>query len=391
MARNKAQSPKVSPINQFSVEWWDVERPTDYPLNARKWKPAAVTKVADSIKNYGWRQPIVVDEAGVIVIGHLRRAAARHAGLTQVPVHIAAGLSPEAIRGLRLADNRTHDEAEWDMELLAREFGELKALDFDLKSTAFSLREIDSLTLKPNPAEDDVPPVPEVPITKPGDLWLLGDHRLLCGDSTYQHDADKAGALGCDACITDPPYNVGKNYGNSTDDSQNAADYLAWNRRWFAVAREYTPVVVLTSGITNLPMWLCDVERTHKIISWVKENQNSRNYIGKTSGFNVWEPILVYGKSKKCVPRDCFTLPIGIQDDTGGHPCPKPVGAWRWLLENFTEPGDSVYEPFMGAGTTLIAAELMQRRAIGIEINPAYCDTTVTRWENLTGKKATRA
>lgn len=125
--------PKVSPINpDFAIEWWDVERPVDYPLNARKWKPAAVAKVAASIKAYGWRQPIVVDDAGVIVIGHLRRAAARQAGLRQVPVHVAAGLSHEAIRGLRLADNRTHDEAEWDMELLAREFGELKALDFDL-------------------------------------------------------------------------------------------------------------------------------------------------------------------------------------------------------------------------------------------------------------------
>jgi len=140
-----AKSPKVSPINsQFAVEWWDIERPTDYPLNARKWKPAAVAKVAASITAYGWRQPIVVDGAGVIVIGHLRRQGARLAGLTQVPVHIAAELSPEAIRGLRLADNRTHDEAEWDTDLLAREFGELKALDFDLKATAFDLTQVDA-------------------------------------------------------------------------------------------------------------------------------------------------------------------------------------------------------------------------------------------------------
>ena len=131
---------KVSPINSnFAIEWWDIDRPTDYPLNARKWKPEAVTKVAMSLKTYGWRQPIVVDKAEVIVIGHLRRAAARQAGMTQVPVHIAADLSPEAIRGLRLADNRTHDEAEWDTDLLAREFGELKALDFDLGATAFQL------------------------------------------------------------------------------------------------------------------------------------------------------------------------------------------------------------------------------------------------------------
>jgi ParB-like chromosome segregation protein Spo0J len=141
MAQKKA---KLSAINDFAIEWWDVERPKDYPLNARKWKPAAVVKVAASIKAYGWRQPIVVDDAGVIVIGHLRRAAARQAGLPQVPVHVAAGLSPEAIRGLRLADNRTHDEAEWDIDLLTREFGELKALDFDLRATGFDLLQVDS-------------------------------------------------------------------------------------------------------------------------------------------------------------------------------------------------------------------------------------------------------
>lgn len=139
MTRNKAPRPNVSPINDLTIEWWDIERPKDYPLNARKWKPEAVAKVADSLRRYGWRQPIVVDDAGVIVIGHLRRVAARSAGFAQVPVHIAAGLSPEAVRGLRLADNRTHDEAEWDTELLAREFGELKALDFDLAATGFHI------------------------------------------------------------------------------------------------------------------------------------------------------------------------------------------------------------------------------------------------------------
>ena len=142
--RKKTSEPIISPINSMQIEWWDVNRPIDYPLNARKWKPEAVAKVADSIKRYGWRQPIVVDDAGVIVIGHLRRMAARQAGLSPVPVHVAAELSPEAVRGLRLADNRTHDEAAWDLELLAREFGELKALNFELAATGFDLVQVDS-------------------------------------------------------------------------------------------------------------------------------------------------------------------------------------------------------------------------------------------------------
>jgi DNA modification methylase len=137
-------------------------------------------------------------------------------------------------------------------------------------------------------------------------------------------------------------------------------------------------------------MWIADIERTHKIIAWVKENQNSRNYIGKTSGFNVWEPVLVYGKAKKCVARDSFSIPIGIQVAADGHPCPKSLEAWSRLVEDFTEHGDLIADPFMGAGTTIIAAEQLSRCAYGLEISPAYCDLTVRRWENLTGHTATR-
>ena len=141
------RKPKVSPINSslptFSVEWWDIDRPRDYPLNARKWTAQAIAKVGNSIKTFGWRQPIVVDSAEIICIGHLRRAAAKAAGLTTCPVHVAADLTPEAIRGLRLADNRTHEEASWDLPMLAKEFGELRALNFDLSKTAFDLTQVD--------------------------------------------------------------------------------------------------------------------------------------------------------------------------------------------------------------------------------------------------------
>src|ERR1017187_7594465 len=141
----------VSP--SFEVEMWDVERPRDYPANARKWSGQALAKVAASIRTYGFRQPLVVDLEETIVVGHLRRAGAREAGLKQIPVHVARDLTAAKIRAYRLADNRTAQEADWDMDLLASEFA-------GLSLTGFDSRELDALLLSPNAAEDDVPPVP---------------------------------------------------------------------------------------------------------------------------------------------------------------------------------------------------------------------------------------
>jgi ParB-like chromosome segregation protein Spo0J len=170
----------------MQIEQWPIDRPKDYPKNARKWSAEAVKKVAASIEAYGWRQPVVVDVEGVIVIGHLRRAAGKFLGLTEVPVHVARDLTPAQIRGLRLADNRTNQEASWDETLLALELAELKDLDFDLGLTAFDMHELDSLLRDPIDEEkaDQAPPLPEIAATRPGDVWLLGSHRVMCGDAT---------------------------------------------------------------------------------------------------------------------------------------------------------------------------------------------------------------
>lgn len=215
-------------------------------------------------------------------------------------------------------------------------------------------------------------------------------HSVLCGDSTRPDTIQRLlGDEKAEVCITDPPYNVGLKYGVAVDDSKSQAEYVSWSRKWFDIARgAVKSCVVLTTGITNLPMWIRDIEPTHRIIAWVKENQCSRNYIGKTSGFNVWEPILVYGKSKKCVARDSFNIPIHIQPDIGDHPCPKSIKAWRWLVENFTDTGDVILDLFLGAGTTIIAAEQLGRVCRGIELDPRYVDLIITRWQNFTGRTA---
>ena len=193
------------------IELWPVDRPKPYPKNARKWTAAAVGKVADSIREYGWRQPIVCDTDDVIIIGHLRLAAAKSLGLGEVPVHVARDLTPAQVKGLRIMDNRSHEEAEWDLTLLAPEIADLQALAFDLSLTGLDGREIDGLLAKPvdDEAANAAPPLPEVAGTRSGDIWLCGPHRVLCGDCTdAQSVARLLGESKPILMVTDPPYGI---------------------------------------------------------------------------------------------------------------------------------------------------------------------------------------
>src|SRR5512135_75173 len=198
----------------MNIELWPIDKPIPYARNARKISEAAVAKVAASIKEFGWRQPIVVDQEGVIIAGHTRLLAAQRLGLKTVPVHVAANLTPAQIKAYRLMDNRSHEEAEWDMELLPLELEDLKALDFDLGLTGFDERELGKLLGSGrHPDEDVVPEVPENPASKPGDLWLLGDlphqHRVLCGDSTSPEALVRLlGDRKPNLMVTDPPYGI---------------------------------------------------------------------------------------------------------------------------------------------------------------------------------------
>ena len=182
-----------------------------------------------------------------------------------------------------------------------------------------------------------------------------------------------------DLVLTDPPYNVGKDYGTH-DDKMTPEVYCEWCRAWFQECRRLSKsAVVVTPALVNLPMWMADVERTHFVIAWTKQNNCSRNYIGPTSGFQTWEPVLVYGKSKKTILRDSIEIAVSQQPEAAGHPCPKPIKLWRWLAEQFTHPGDLILDPFMGSGTTLRAAKDLGRKAIGIEIEERYCEIAARR------------
>jgi DNA modification methylase len=413
-------SAKERKIEGFHVEMWDIDRPIDYPKNARKWSPKAVEKVATSIREFGWRQPVVVDSAGVIVIGHLRRAAGKSIGLTECPVHVAADLSPAKIRALRLADNRTAQEAEWDLDILASEFADLKTFDFDLTITGFDTREIDKFTLSVNPAEDDVPPVPEVPITKPGDLWLLGTHRLLCGDATKTEDV--ARALGDSKpfmLLTDPPYGIEldmewRDRAGHNEMAPAAKSYMKIAMAGKGISgdtiADWSEAFALVPSIEVAYVWhatshLIEVAEGLKRIGFDVRQQIVWNKTVAVMGRQAYnwkhEPCwyaVRHGKTARwngahdqttvwdaASPKHIMS---GSKEEKLPHPTQKPVDLMRRSIVNHGIQGDGVYEPFGGSGTTLAACELTGRTCTCIEIEPRYCDVIVTRWQNLTGKKA---
>ena len=194
---------------EFDVQMWPISAILPYPQNARKIPQAAIDKVAKSIQEFGWQQPIVVEPTGVIVVGHVRRLAALQLGLIEAPVHVARDLTPTQLRAYRLMDNRSHEDAKWDAGILTLELQELKLEGLDLELTGFSGAERDRALLTGNEHENDVPAVPVVPAARPGDVWLCGPHRIICGDCTHPDVVKRV--LNGEApllMVTDPPYGI---------------------------------------------------------------------------------------------------------------------------------------------------------------------------------------
>ncbi len=413
----------------MQIEMWDIDRPKDYKNNARKWSAQAVAKVGSSIKTYGWRQPVVVDREEVIVIGHLRRAAGKSVGEKQCPVHVADNLTPQQIRGLRLADNRTSQESVWDDELLARELQQLSEADFDLSLTGFDPRELeDLLTLPDNDEQADVaPPLPENPVSRPNDLWLCGNrsnqHRILCADATSPEAVARLlGDRKPFLLVTDPPYGISldsewrdraglngcgpaeasymkhrtEGHTNTTISGDTRAD---WSGAFELVPSLQIAYVWHASIFTREV--LNGLERIGFLypqqIIWDKE----RTVLTRTLYWFQHEPCWFvrkknapwYGKAGEnstiwACPSPKFIMG-GSDEEKYDNPCQKPIELMRRPLLNHTKRGESVYEPFLGSGTTLAAAEITERVCYGLEIDPKYVDVVVARWQSVTGGKAT--
>ena len=358
-----------------------------YAKNAKKHDNRQINNVAESIKQYGFVQPIVIDRDGVIVIGHCRALAAKKLGMKEVPCVCVEDLTPEQVNALRLVDNKSN-ESDWDFDLLADEIPglDLSSFDFD-----WGLTEITEEVI-----EDEAPEVDEdaEPIAKLGDIWQLGRHRLMCGDSTDKAtvemlmDGKKA-----DMVFTDPPY--GYKYQSNMREKSKKFDVLENDDKildffpnirlvcngfvfictiW-KVLDKWIPMFKKYHDLTNMIIWdkggggIGDLKHTfltdYEVILC---SNNGREIKGKRIG-SVWS-----------IPKDSA--------NEYAHPTQKPVKLSEFAIRNTTERGETVLDLFGGSGSTLIACEQLDRKCCMMELDPRYCDVIIKRWEQFTGEKA---
>lgn len=391
----------------MKIELIATDKVIPYARNPRH-NAQAVAKLAASIKEFGFRQPIVVDSAMVIIVGHTRLLAAQQLGLTEVPVHIAEGLSSAQVKAYRLADNRVAEEATWDDDLLTIELGELSEEGFSLDLTGFDTDELDKLLAGDGTLgltdEDAVPEVPKEAVTKPGDIWILGNHRLLCGDATDLSAVEKLlnGSL-ADMVFTDPPYNV--NYTGSATDKEHGVNRAIKNDNlgegfYQFLVKSCGNMLTVCKGAIYICMSSSELHTLHKafqeaggywstFIIWAKNHFS----MGRSDYQRQYEPIL-YGwkngsKHYWCGARDqgdvWFVKKPQVNDL---HPTMKPVELVERALENSSKSRDIILDCFGGSGSTLIACEKTGRSARLLELDPKYCDVIVKRWEEFTGKEA---
>ena len=404
---------------ELKIEWWPISRPKPYAKNPRRIPQIAVDKVASSLAEFGWQQPIVVDAKEVILAGHTRLLAAYQEKQSSVPVVVARNLTAAQARAYRLMDNRSNQESSWDMPGLSKELGALKGLAFALDLTGFDSHELDELLLVKLTEQDEAPPLPAAPTTRIGDLWLLGAHRVLCGDATNQAAVEYLlGERRPQLMVTDPPYGVEydpewrKRAGVNNSDRMGVVkndDRADWREAWahFAGAVAYVWHGGLHAGVVRDSLAACGFEIRSQII-WAKPSL----IMGR--GHYHWqhEPCwyAVRGTAHWTGDRKQTTLwyiDNRKQDSETIHSTQKPVECMRRAILNHTTAGEYVYDPFLGSGTTLvacepksltqeeppsgptlIACEISERKCLGLELDPRYVDVIVHRWQNLTGKEA---
>jgi DNA modification methylase len=402
-----------------SVSWladkiapWPTDKLIPYARNARTHSDAQVAQIAASIAEFGFTNPILAGSDGVIVAGHGRLAAAQKLGLVSVPVVVLDHLTATQRRALVIADNRIAENAEWDEAMLRVELADLQDEGFDLDLTGFDADALAELMAGEEPVndgqtdEDAVPDVGETPVSRPGDVWQLGPHRLLCGDATVaaSYDALLDGEA-VDIVFTDPPYNV--NYANSAKDKLRGKDRAILNDNlgegfYDFLLAALTPILTHCRGGIYVAMSSSELDvlqaafraaggKWSTFIIWAKHTFT----LGRADYQRQYEPIL-YGwpegaQRHWCGDRDQSDVwQIKKPQKNDLHPTMKPVELVERALRNSSRPGDVVLDPFGGSGTTLIAAEKSGRVARVMELDPKYADVIVRRWEDFTGKKAIR-
>jgi DNA modification methylase len=395
----------------LALEQWPVSRLIAYARNPRK-NDHAVEQMAGAIREFGFRIPIIAKSTGDVVDGHLRLKAARHLGLESVPVLLADDLTPTQIKAFRLLANRSATWAEWDDELLGLELSELKDAGFDLALTGFTTEEWDALIAGDGDKEgltdeDQVPEVTENPVSRTGDVWLLGEHKVLCGDATKAEDYKLLlGDELVDMTFTDPPYNV--NYANTAKDKLRGTNRPIMNDN---LGKEFGPfleaacrnILGVTKGAVYIAMSSSELDTLQSafraaggkwstFVIWAKNTFT----MGRADYQRQYEPILYGWKDGGdhywCGARDqgdVWQIKKPHKNDL--HATMKPVELIERAVRNSSKTRDLVLDPFGGSGTTVIACEKSERRARVMELDPKYCDVIVRRFQDFTGQEAKRA
>lgn len=394
------------------IEQWPTAKLMPYARNARTHSDDQVAQIAASIAEFGFTNPILAGSDGIIVAGHGRLAAAQKLGLDVVPVVVLDHLSATQRRALVIADNRIAENAGWDDAMLRIEIATLQDDDFDVSLTGFDVDALAELMAGDEPDndgqsdEDAVPEVGETPISRPGDVWIMGSHRLLCGDSTVAESYDVLlQGSPVDMVFTDPPYNV--NYANSAKDKMRGKDRAILNDNlgdgfYDFLLAALTQMVTHCRGGIYVAMSSSELDvlqsafraaggKWSTFIIWAKNTFT----LGRADYQRQYEPIL-YGwpegaQRHWCGDRDqgdVWNIKKPQKNDL--HPTMKPVELVERAIRNSSRPGNVVLDPFGGSGTTLIAAEKSGRVARLIELDPKYVDVIVRRWEDFTGKQAIR-
>lgn len=386
----------------MQIENKNIEELIPYINNPRN-NDEAVDAVASSIKNFGFKVPIVIDGQNEIITGHTRYKAAKKLGLKEVPTIKASDLSPEQVKAFRLADNKVSEIATWDIEALNIELAEISAMELDLDMSDLGFEEIESIKEVEEDEEFDPTP-PEDPISQLGEIYQLGRHRLMVGDSTdkVQVESLMGGEL-ADMLLTDPPYNVA--YQGATkdaltiqNDNKSSGEFYLFLRNAFTAAKAVMKkggafyCWYASSEVVNFHNALIDSEfMVKQELIWNKNQMvlSRQDYHWKHEpclyGWLAGDSHNWYSNRKQTTVLD-FDKP----QRNAEHPTMKPVKLFDYQIQNSSKPGDIILDLFGGSGTTLIAAEQNKRCAYLMEYDPRYADVIIKRWEELTGNEAVK-
>jgi DNA modification methylase len=395
-------------LRALAVQVWPIGRLLPYARNARTHSDEQVAQVAASIVEFGWTNPILVTENGTIIAGHARLAAARKLQMDQVPVIVLDHLTETQRRALVLADNKLAMNAGWDEDMLRVEMKSLEQDGFNLDVVGFSDAEVEELLRDPEETGDGLTDEDAVPdqyakvVTVPGDVWILGDHRLLCGDATHMADVEKvlAGGL-ADMTFCDPPYNVDYE-GKTARKLKIGNDALAG--KFYEFLRDASAnLLAVTKGTVYMCMSSSELHTLYQaftdagghwstFVIWAKHHFT----LGRSDYQRMYEPIL-YGWREGtdhfwCGARDqgdvwFIKRPMANLE----HPTMKPVELVERAVRNSSKTRDTILDPFAGSGTTVIACEKAGRQARVIELEPRYCDVAIRRWQEYSGGVARHA